>query len=285
MSTYGPADTGAQWFANRYPGARIDPNVVVLHTTESMGWPGYNGGATAPNLTACPLMRAKRLEWRAHFPDEQSSRALRNLSGGVETNTSNALQVELIGTCDPRYRRTWGRFRAGVDYIYWPEAPTWALAEVARFLADAHRRHRVPLEAPTFLAYPASYGDSPVRFTHARWRTFRGVVGHQHVPENSHGDPGDLDVDTVLAMARNLAAGRDPHTPTLEGIDMTPDELRELIRATIRAELADAPVPDPTGAKNAWSHGRLAWATFRATRRINRKLERITERLATIEKE
>jgi hypothetical protein len=91
-----------------------------------------------------------------------------------------------------------------VDYIYWPDAPTWALDQLGDYLADMHERHGIRLEAPTFLPYPDSYGDSRVRFTFAQWRNFYGVCGHQHVPENDHGDPGDIDIDRVLARARGV---------------------------------------------------------------------------------
>src|SRR4051794_6731271 len=127
VSTYAKANTTAQWFQDNYPGSVMNPNVVVLHTTETTGWPPYGGGATAPNYTARPNIAAKRLEWRAHFPDERSSRALKNLTGGVETNTLNVVQVELIGTCDASKRERWGSLRAGRDYIYLPDAPEWLL--------------------------------------------------------------------------------------------------------------------------------------------------------------
>lgn len=201
MSTYRRANTKAQWFQNTYPGAVIRPNVVVLHTTEGTSWPSYAGGATAPNYTASPDFANKRLAWRAHFPDERSSRALRNEPGGVETNTLNALQVELVGTCDLDTSRRWKRQNRA--HIYWPDAPEWALRDLGAFLADAHNRHGIRLSAPTFKAYPESYGKlNPNRFTHAQWRGFYGVCGHQHVPENDHGDPGALPIAKVLAYAK-----------------------------------------------------------------------------------
>jgi hypothetical protein len=201
VSNYRPADTKAQWFQDDYPGSVISPNVVVLHTTEGTTWPGYEGGATAPTYTALPDFAAKRLVWRAHFPDERSSRALRNEAGGVETNTLNVVQVELVGTCDPGSHKRWG----DTPHIYWPEAPHWALRDLAVFLADMHKRHGIKLHAPQFLGYPASYGDSPVRFAFAQWRDFYGVCGHQHVPENVHGDPGAIDIAKVLRIARRKA--------------------------------------------------------------------------------
>ena len=74
--------------------------------------------------------------------------------GGVETNTANVIQVELVGTCDPNNRHTmtdWRgvRLRAEVDYIYWPDAPDWALRDLAAFLRDMHDRHGIKLQGPS----------------------------------------------------------------------------------------------------------------------------------------
>lgn len=215
---YPPANATVQWFEGRFGGSRMDVNVACVHTTETTGWPGYGGGAMAPNVTGRPRIRGRRLDWRQHFRANTSSRALRNLTGGVETNTLNVFQLELVGTCDESKRSRWGTQRAGVDYIFWPDPPDWALRDVADLLRWLHADHDVPLVAPSlWLAYgpdprrpgiaPASYGkESPARMTGAQWRRFTGVCGHQHVPENVHGDPGAFPIDRVLALAK----GGDP---------------------------------------------------------------------------
>jgi endonuclease/exonuclease/phosphatase family metal-dependent hydrolase len=205
MSGYHRADRKTQWFQDNpsLAGAPMTPNCVILHTTESMSWPSYSGGTVAPNYTARPDFTKHRLDWRQHFPDERSARALENHPGGVETNTLNVVQVELVGTCDPTHAKTWAGRRAGRDYIYWPDAPAWALREVGRFLADQAKRHGTKMVAPKpFKAYPGSYGaNNGVRMTDAEWRNFYGIAGHQHVPENDHGDPGNIDIDRILGYA------------------------------------------------------------------------------------
>lgn len=214
MSTYSKANTTAQWFQDDYPGSVLnltaETMVLVVHTTEGMTWPGYNGGATAPNYTGMPPLGSKAGSWRAHFPDERSSRALRNLSGGVATNTLNAVQVELIGTCDPAHAKTWGSKKAGVDYVYWPNANDAQLKWLAHFVADMRKRHGLRLVFPTFKAYPGSYGATSTRLTFAEWRNFAGICGHQHVPENAHGDPGNINMAKVVSFAKAIL---DP-TPT-----------------------------------------------------------------------
>lgn len=219
MSNYRAADSKTQWFQDNFPGStmNIKPSnlVLVIHTTETTGWPGYEGGATAPNYTGLPPLGEpnhdgfRKGAYRAHFPDEKSARALKNLPGGVETNTLNAIQLELIGSCDPKNASRWGRTSrsnlAGKQYVYWPEASPRQLLWVARFVADLHRRHGLALKAPRkFLPYPASYGANGVRLTNSQWMNTVGVIGHQHVPENSHGDPGNLNVEEILRLARGL---------------------------------------------------------------------------------
>lgn len=216
MSNYARADAKTQWFQDNYPGSDLNLRpttmVAVLHTTEGTTWPSYGGGTSAPNYTGQPPVGDIKGSWRAHFPDEKSSRALRNESGGVETNTLNAVQFELIGTCDPTKKTRWGSKKAGVDYVFWPNAEPRQLRWLARILADMHVRHGLRLATPReFKAYPGSYGsDNPNRLSMKAWRATTGIVGHQHVPENSHGDPGNIDMDFVLVEAKKMAERRKP---------------------------------------------------------------------------
>jgi hypothetical protein len=190
----------------------MEVNTLVLHTTEGVGLTDYGGGSMAPNLTAVADMAGKKLRWYQHFDIDRSSRALRNLAGGVQTNTLNVVQVELDGTCDYGKRTSWGGRFAGKDYIYWGAPPDWALQGVADFLHWLHANHNVPLTGPSmWLTYgpdsrrpgvtPASYGASPARMSFTQWNNFKGVCGHQHVPENDHGDPGSLPFAKLIELA------------------------------------------------------------------------------------
>lgn len=219
MSNFAKANKTAQWFQDDYPGAVLDLSaetmVLTIHTTEGLTWPGYGGGETAPNYTGFPPLEGiSSGQWRAHFPDERSSRALRNLSGGVQTNTLNTVQVELIGTCDPRHAKSWngeGRKVAGKHYVYWPNASDEQLAWLADLVADMHRRHDLRLTAPAFKAYPGSYGaGNGVRFSFDKWRSFAGICGHQHVPENLHGDPGNINIAKIITFAKEMLAPPPP---------------------------------------------------------------------------
>jgi hypothetical protein len=194
-----PGASTAYWYGSRYPGSAMESNVIVWHTTEGTSLPSYGGGGSAPNFTAVPDLKAKRLVWYQHFDFDVSSRALMNKAGGVETNTLNVVQVEIVGTCDPSTHRKWG----STPHLYTPELPDWAVRDLGAFARWAHDQHGVPLTSSvTFKAYPASYGASGVRMSGAQWNAFKGHCGHQHVPENDHGDPGLLPMAAILAAAK-----------------------------------------------------------------------------------
>ncbi|QNJ57637.1 endolysin [Streptomyces phage Keanu] len=204
-------------WSERYPGSPMESNVICWHSTEGMSVPNYGGGGSAPNFTVAPDFKNKRAQWYQHFDFDESSRALVNLGGGVQTNTANVCQIEIVGTCDPKHKTSWSGKKAGVDYIYTPTAPKWFLDELAEFSAWANKAHKVRLAAKrpngsalVFKAYPSSYGtkaQNDVRLTGAEWDEFYGHCGHQHVPENLHGDPGNIDIAYILDKATQIVGG------------------------------------------------------------------------------
>src|SRR5215471_17719630 len=51
------------------------------------------------------------------------------------------------------------------------------------------------------LANPSSYGTSNgVRLSGSAWNAYKGILGHQHVPENDHGDPGDINIAAIMGI-------------------------------------------------------------------------------------
>ncbi|MEU9643590.1 hypothetical protein [Streptomyces sp. NPDC048188] len=229
-----PGASTAYWHQSRYGGDAMESNVVVWHTTEGTSVPSYGGGASAPNFTALPDFTNERLVWYQHFDFDVSSRALVNKAGGVATNTLNVVQVEIVGTCDPATHRKWGS-RA---HLYTPELPDWAIRDLATFAKWAHEQHGVPLTSGvTFKAYPSSYGNSSVRMSNAAWSNYRGHCGHQHVPENDHGDPGLLPMAAILARA----AGKPTNPPKQE------DDMDALDVLTYRNKTADEKSVKETG--------------------------------------
>lgn len=206
-NTYYPgADRTAQNFESKYPGSRMHTNALLLHTTEGFTWPAYAGGSMAPNMTILPNLAQRTVSIRQHFPADRSSRALENRPGGVETNTLNVFQIELIGTCDDTHKDTWSGKRAGVDYVYWPDAPDWLLAELAkvvRWLKAEYPAFQIVDGAPRgWPHYPRSPAiEKRARMTFTEWNACRGIVGHSLAPEQSHGDPGAFPIARLVDLA------------------------------------------------------------------------------------
>ncbi|WP_246460593.1 hypothetical protein [Streptomyces himalayensis] len=212
-----PGASTAYWYQDNYGGNAMESNVIAWHSTEGTSLPSYGGGSSAPNFTAKPDFGAKRLVWFQHFDFDTSSRALRNLAGGVQTNTLNVCQVEIVGTCDPTTHTKWTQ--AGYPHLYTPELPDWAIRDLAAFAKWAHDNHGVPLTSGlTFKAYPSSYGANGVRMTGSQWTSFKGHCGHQHVPENDHGDPGAFPMAAILTAAKGGSEPQEDDMPTTDEI-------------------------------------------------------------------
>lgn len=212
-----PGASTRHWFQSRYGGDAMESNVIVWHTTEGTSVPSYSGGTVAPNFTAAPDFAAKCLRWYQHFDFDVSSRALENNTGGVETNTLNVCQVEIVGTCDPSTHRRWGN----TPHLYTADLPDWAIRDLAAFARWARDHHGVPLASGVdFRAYPGSYGANGVRMSASEWNAYRGHCGHQHVPENVHGDPGAFPIAAVLAAAGGAATAASTASATPQEDDM-----------------------------------------------------------------
>jgi hypothetical protein len=223
-----PGASNKYRYDGKYPGSPMETNVIGWHSTEGISVPGYRGGADAPNLTVAPDFKNRRAVWYQHHDFDSSSRAAVNMAGGVETNTANMCQVEIVGTCDPKHKTSWtisGRtYKAGVDYLYTPNLPDWFIEELAEFSAWAHINHGVRLESKrpngsklVWKPYPSSYGrrdQNDVRLSNSEWGDFYGHCSHQHFPENLHGDTGNMDIVTILSVAKDMVkAGNTPKPP------------------------------------------------------------------------
>jgi hypothetical protein len=145
-------------------------------------------------------------------PLDRASWALARPSGTVHTNRMHAIQVEL-----------WGRAR---DMSSAPETVIdWLARRLLAPVADL-----VPINLRNVRGTSGSecYGRrSPCRMTVEEWRTFDGVCGHQHVPNNSHWDPGLLDLHAIASRARALLAART--SPEAELEEETGDDHAEFV--------------------------------------------------------
>lgn len=192
---YPPADRTTQWFGSG--NATVAPNKVLWHSTETAGgWPGYGGGASAPNLTYEPWQH----RWRQHFPLNGTARALRN-GVGYSTNRQGVCQIEVSCYCDP-VRFPTGK---GIDHL-----DSHAYDDMAAFAQFMHAEWGVPLQTSvTFRPYPQSYGANGVRLSRAQFTAYRGHLDHMHAPDNTHGDAGTMD---VARIARGIQ-GQSPIPP------------------------------------------------------------------------
>lgn len=188
-----PRWTFATWKGNgRSGGSYIGlPYRAVLHTTETEGMPSYSSGLTAPHFTYNPKNRT----FVQHTDTATAARALRNLSGGVQTNRANALQLEII--C---YSAKWIADAAPARRLWVGALPDSAYEDIREWLTWCSEVHGI---TPT--SWPGKSADSSskanaagFRMTTSQWNAFNGVCGHQHVPENIHWDPGALKWDKVI---------------------------------------------------------------------------------------
>lgn len=171
------------------------PRKGVLHTTEGKTYAGARGAYVAnkswPHFT-CSQEGGRFRVWQ-HEPVDEASRSLRNLAGGVQTNTDGVIQIEMVGTCNTANRSSWG-----THYVEnWPVFYKDGIARLMRWVeVNAGVARRVGVK---FKSYPASYGSgNGVRLSNQMFDVYSGWLGHQHVPENLHGDPGLIDVTYLL---------------------------------------------------------------------------------------
>lgn len=189
---------------------KTDPK-GCLHTTETSGWPGYQNWTVHPHATVRPIPN-KGVEIRQNIPFSRASFSLRNLAGGVQTNTDFVFQFELIGTSE----------RGGPGY-YWPDADGVVLLalydDLIKPLSDAFD---IPLRAQPFQSYPASYGErgktNTVRLSGSTFDDYSGWLGHQHVPENVHGDPGAFPWARMMQLVNAREKGLNVDEKTLRSV-------------------------------------------------------------------
>lgn len=111
------------------------------------------------------------------LPFDTAGRGLAHPTG-PETNRANVIQVELIG-----FSAVAEAQRVGAPVAR--AVPKWGRDEYRRLAALAvliEHRHAVPRHAAPF--------HRPVRMGGAEFVRFAGHVGHCHVPNNDHFDPG-----------------------------------------------------------------------------------------------
>lgn len=141
---------------------------IVWHTTETHGLPNYGG--SAPHFTLDPA--TGRL-WQ-HIPLNRGGRAL--LPGGP--NFWNAIQVELLGFARESHT--------------WPAGSYRRIGKLARWI---EANFGVPRS--TTVTFKGDH-STPHLSSRDAFKRYAGHIGHQHVPGNTHWDPGALNIASVL---------------------------------------------------------------------------------------
>lgn len=157
------------------------PFKIVHHTTEGSTARGaldaFRQNRSDPHFTVDATSIYQ------HVDTEEGARALRNNSGGVQTNRDSAVQIELVGFAHlPKDRR--------------------ALQNLARLCRWIEETHGVPNVWPAGLPRPAKNGRDPGGHNRDSviWDTQSGHFGHCHVPENTHWDPAYTSVESEFLM-------------------------------------------------------------------------------------
>jgi hypothetical protein len=196
--------------------------VGCLHTTESPpgkyrpsdhDYGGF-GHTNYPHFTAdVQVVGGKRtfICWQ-HISIREAAKALKNRAGGVETNREGVIQIEVVGSATHDFTDDPVMVEGLKRLMRWIESQT-----------DIPRESTV-----TFKAYPGSYGiNNGVRLGNRAWGFYAGWLGHQHVPENEHGDPGPIAIKLLLEVTKPAvkpapvpAPAPAPEPPQHKEIDM-----------------------------------------------------------------
>lgn len=180
---------------------------ILLHSTEGSSIAGAVGAYRANNSWPTLTVDLPRRHVVEHLDLLAAARSLRNTPGGADQTNRDGLvlvQIEMVGTATQP--TTLGS----------PEDLTWFAQEVIR---PIHELTGVPLVTTVrWVSYPASFGTGAAqRLSPAAWDAYSGLLGHQHAPDNSHGDPGSIDIAWIIRAAT-------------EEDDMTEDQLDKALR-------------------------------------------------------
>jgi len=157
-------------------------SVLVLHSTEGSTFAGARRTLFANNSMSHWLGDPATGEFEELVDPSGPARSLRNLSGGVETNNRGSVyQLEIVG-----FAATIGR--TGTEGY-----PDQWYRQLGEWVKTICNRHGILRRFPYPFVGQSGYGRNGVaRLTNRQWQEVAGIVGHQHVPENTHWDPGNI---------------------------------------------------------------------------------------------
>jgi len=203
------------------------PSRIVIHTTETNVLPGYRSGGSAPHftigvgdpgsLTGEPLGAVR--VWQ-HVSLDRTAYALRHPRGTIETNHMGAhcVQIECVTYVgdQPAHGIVGNRGK-------FPAPLFEALAGLVREIVSTIDGVDLSQFPDTWSATGSSGERAPQRMSASEWEAFGGICGHQHVPHNSHWDPGEFDIKRFVASVSGGSAGSGAVSSPEPAPAMSPD--------------------------------------------------------------
>lgn len=213
-SFYPPADKTTQWWEKDFDRGyftRIDK--ILLHTTETVGWPSYNKSGTPGDSAPTLTYDVKSRKWRQHNYLDTSARALGDpTSTPVRENRDNVIQIEII----------WYASKIG-------ELPDTAYQDLAAFVAYVRKEWGGPNLTTAKFVGQSTAGS--VHMTSTGYNEFNGILGHQHAPSPStHWDPGAFNAAKLVDYVKKLEAVpvTPPVDPTKQAADIANPSVKQI---------------------------------------------------------
>ena len=198
--TYGPLPTHGK--------TRV---ALVLHTTESVGMPGFGDATRAPHYVYSIATRQWTM-WAEYHDGYVGTLTGHTLGGHLNCQ---AFQVEIIGYSNLNYSPNVLEMDSG------------HYEDLARFYRWAREMYGIENRYTPTPAGGWVYGVSSVeRMTVAEWDAFSGLTAHGAVPNTRHWDTGLLDLGRVHALSN----GDELPAPPI----ITPPATEEHIMQTVR---------------------------------------------------
>lgn len=163
---------------------------LLLHTTEGGTVAGAIAALRSANAWSHFIFDIKTGELIQCVPLNRAARSLRSGANFGKTNAARVIQVEMVGRAH--------------EAPFWTAKENENIGKMIRKIAN-----HVPFDVSMPLPF---YGDrsgftvasetAKQRMSWASWYKFNAICGHQHAPRNHHWDPGEIQVNQILAAAR-----------------------------------------------------------------------------------
>lgn len=176
--------TGNHWGLNISHERRPDAGEFVpsnhkltLHTVEGTSFSGARSTLIANRDEPHILVSVDGKTVRQFIPFNRSSKSLAHPSGTPETNRAGCIQIEICGFAH--------------DSHNWTEGKMSRLAALCVLI-----EHRVNIERRTHCKWQSDVTRIPAE----KFANWKGYIGHMHVPNNDHVDPGRFQITELFRL-------------------------------------------------------------------------------------